>query len=239
MKTRWLAVGAAAMLLLAACNNAEPTPNPELAFCDSLDALDQSVADVEAMSADSTVDDVESGMEAVEAAAATVKDTAGDLAESQVEAIDAAAQELADYRGTIEGTETVEEVIAGFADQVVALKAARQQAGETHCGLVQAEAAASQAAEQIDAAASQAAEALASCPARARRITRFLSPTGNEAEQLDRVRSIRAHERSISHGHRTDLSCWSSGSSIPISTARSSRRSSVFARATRSASSTA
>ena len=160
MKTRWLAVGAAAMLLLAACNNAEPTPNPELAFCDSVDALAQSVADLEALGADSTVEEVEAGLEAVEAAAATVKETAGDLAESQVEAIEAAAQELADYRGTIEDTATVEEVIAGFADQVVALKAARQQAGEAHCGLVQAEAAASQAAEAIDAAASQAAEAV-------------------------------------------------------------------------------
>ena len=162
MKTRWLAVGAAAMLLLAACNNAEPTPNPELAFCDSLDTLAQSVADVEAFGADATVDEVQSGLEAVGVAAADVKDAAGTLAETQVEAIEAAAQEIADYRGTIEGTETVEEVIAGFADQVVALKAARQQAGEAHCGLAQAEAAASQAAAQVDAAASQAAEALAS-----------------------------------------------------------------------------
>ena len=148
MKTRWLAVGAAAMLVLAACNNAEPTPNPELAFCDSVDALAQSVADLEALGADSTVEEVETGLEAVEAAAATVKESAGDLAESQVEAIEAAAQELADYRGTIEDTATVEEVIAGFADQVVALKTARQQAGEAHCGVVQAEAAASQAAEE-------------------------------------------------------------------------------------------
>ena len=135
MKTRWLAVGAAAMLLLAACNNSEPTPNPELAFCDSLDTLAQSVADVEAFGADATVDEVQSGLEAVGVAAADVKDAAGTLAETQVEAIDVPRPRSSPTTAArSEGTETVEEVIAGFADQVVALKAARQQAGEAHCG---------------------------------------------------------------------------------------------------------
>jgi len=146
MRTRWLAAGAAALLVLAACNNAEPTPDPELAFCDSLDALAQSVAAVEALDTDATVDEVESSLEAVEAAAADVREQAGDLAESQVDAIEAAANELADYRSTIEGTETIEQVIQGFADQVVAIKAALQEAGQVHCGLAEAEAAASQAA---------------------------------------------------------------------------------------------
>jgi hypothetical protein len=58
--------------------------------------------------------------------------------------------------------------MAGFADQVVALKAAQLEAGQAHCGLEEAQAAASQAAEALDAAASQVAEALASiaraCP---------------------------------------------------------------------------
>jgi len=146
MRTRWLAAGAAALLMLAACNNAEPTPNPELAFCDSLDALGQSVAALDELGADSTVDEVTASLEAVEAAAADVREQAGDLADSQVDAIESAANELADYRGTIEGTETIEQVIQGFADQVAALKAARQEAGQVHCGLAEAEAAASQAA---------------------------------------------------------------------------------------------
>lgn len=149
MRVRWLAAGSAAVLLLAACNNAEPTPNPELAFCDSLEVLAQSVAAFDKLDAQSTVDDVQAGMEAVEEAAGNVRDAAGDLADSQVEAIQTAADELRDYRETLDGSETVEQVVAGFADQVVALKAARLEAGQAHCGLAEAQAAASQAAEAL------------------------------------------------------------------------------------------
>jgi hypothetical protein len=158
IRTRWLAAGSAAVLLLAACNDAQPTPSPELAFCDSLDTLAQSVASLQELDAQSTVDEVQEGIEAVGTAAQGVRDAAGDLAQSQMEAIQTAADELRDYGDTIEGSETIEQVIAGLAEQIAALQAARLEAGTVHCGLAEAQAAASAVAEQVEAAASAAAE---------------------------------------------------------------------------------
>jgi len=162
MRTRWLAAGATAVLVLAACNNAEPTPNPELAFCDSLETLAGAVATVDELNAQSTVDDVQTAIEGVTTAAAGVRESANDLAESQVDAIESAADELKSYGESIEGSETVEQAIAGLGEQIAAVKAARQEAGQAHCGLVEAQAAASSAAEQIDAAQSAAAEQIGS-----------------------------------------------------------------------------
>ncbi len=176
MRTRTLALAGVVALALAGCRSATPTPDPTLAFCDSLKTLAASVATLEQVNASSTVDDVQADLAALQSAVAEVKETAGTLAQDQVAQIQAAAQQLADFGETVEGSETLGEVATSFAQQVAALKAARAQAGTVHCGeaeidaaasaavveasaaVVEVEASASAAAEEIEAEASALAE---------------------------------------------------------------------------------
>ena len=154
-----MAVGASVLLLfVAACDEAEPTPDPALAFCDSLEVLAESVAALDALDVNATVEDVQTDVEAVSADAADVKDAAGDLAESQYEAIESAVEELQSYTDNIDETETIEQVLQGLATQVADIKAARVEAGTVHCGLTEADAAAQEAEATIEAAASAAAD---------------------------------------------------------------------------------
>jgi chemotaxis protein histidine kinase CheA len=166
MTKKYLAAGAALILLFAvACNEEEPTPDPALAFCDSLQTLAGSIEDLEALGPSSTVEDVQNGVDAVSEAAGEVRDSAADLAESQVEAIESAVSDLEGYRDDISDDETIADVIEGLAAQVAAVKQARAEAGQVACGEEEAEAAVEEAQataeavqEEAEAAASEAAE---------------------------------------------------------------------------------
>jgi hypothetical protein len=165
MTKKHLAVGASLLLLFAvACDEEEPTPDPALAFCDSLQTLAGSIEDLEALGPDSTVEDVQGGVDAVSEAAGEVRESAADLAESQVEAIESAVADLESYRDSISEDETVADVIEGLAAQVAAVKQARAEAGQVACGEEEAEAAVEEAQataaavqEEAEAAASEAA----------------------------------------------------------------------------------
>jgi hypothetical protein len=166
MTKKYLAIGSALVLLFAvACDEEEPTPDPALAFCDSLQALAGSIEDLEALGPSSTVEDVQNGVDAVSEAAGEVRDNAADLAESQVEAIESAVSDLEGYRDGISEDATIAEVIEGLAAQVAAVKQARAEAGQVACGEEEVEAAVEEAQatveaaqEEAEAAASEAAE---------------------------------------------------------------------------------
>jgi hypothetical protein len=170
--------GAATMLAVAACatRTAQPTPNPEVAFCDSLQALAQSVEAVEALGLDSTVQEVQESVQGVETAAGNTVSAAGTLAQSQVDAIEAAVQNLADFREGIEETDTVEQVLQSLAADIAAIKKARAEAGTAHCGEVEASEAASAAASQVAAEESAAASQVAAEESQAAEAIESLRP---------------------------------------------------------------
>lgn len=151
-----LTAGAVALLVLAACSNAEPTPDPKVAFCDSLRTLSSSVKDFRALGANDTVEDVQTSAAAVKTAAEAVKTAAGNLAESEVATIQTAAGELESAVGDIDPEDTVAEAVTSLAPQARAFHQSVSAAHETHCGaaLLEAEAtAAAEAAASLQAAA--------------------------------------------------------------------------------------
>ena len=143
MKTKLIALGAASLLLfaVAACDDEE---NPEVAFCELLVALTTSVADLDALDPNSSVDDYNAAVDAVSEAVTNVKDSAGDLAEEQVQAIESAVDDLKGYRDDLDGSESVAQAVQGSAPALAAIQAARDEAGTVNC----AEAAAEEAAEE-------------------------------------------------------------------------------------------
>jgi hypothetical protein len=165
MNRSLLAVGAAAMLVLAACNESEPTPDPKVAFCDSLRTLASSVQDFRALGAENTIEEIEAGAASVKDAADAVKDAAGSLSDAQVDDIEAAADDLQAAVDDISSDATVVEAVQSLVPQLLALRTSINDVGELSCGAVLLEAEASAAVEQAAAQASAIAGAAASLAA--------------------------------------------------------------------------
>ena len=162
MKSRLTVLGAAVLLMAAACNNAEPTPDPTVAFCDSLKTLGTAVADFKKLDAQSTIEDIQTGAEAVKSDFDAFKTAAGNLANDQVKAIEDAVSELQTAVENVPDTDTVEQAVQSLVPQIEAVEAARAEAGSAQCGEVAVEAAASAAADAASAAADAADAAKAS-----------------------------------------------------------------------------
>jgi len=160
-----LAVGAAALLVLAGCNDSQPTPDPKVAFCDSLRTLASSVQDLRALGAGNTIEEIQSGASSVKDAADAVKEAAGSLAGAQVDDIEAAADDLRAAVDDISSDSTVIEAVQTLVPQFLALRTSINDVGELNCGAVLLEAEASAAVEQAGAQASAIAEAAATLKA--------------------------------------------------------------------------
>jgi uncharacterized lipoprotein NlpE involved in copper resistance len=162
-KSRLAALAAAAILVLAACNNdAEPTPDPQLAFCDSAASLGAAVVNFRALDAQDTITDIQTSGQAVQAAFQALKTSAGNLAESQASDIESAVADLQSAVGSIPDSDTVDQALASLAPQVEALTQAINDAGDTNCKAVLIQTQASTAVDQAQAAAaSMAADASA------------------------------------------------------------------------------
>ena len=186
MKKTIIALGASALLLVAAaCDEAEPTPDPALTFCDSVEAMAASVEALEGLGIDNTVEEVEAGIDAVAEAAAAVKDSAGDLAESQAEAIEDAVAELQSFRDTIEDDQTIAEVLASLADDVAAVRQARIEAGTVHCGYEEAEAAVEEVESTVEEAAEEAEAAAEDAASEVQEdVEEAVDEAGAEAEEM-------------------------------------------------------
>ncbi len=176
MHLKLLALGAASLLLFAACDNAEPTPNPEVAFCDSLQTLTAAVVDMEKLGPTDTVDEVQSGAIAVQDAFQSFKSAAGELAESEVAAIESAAADLKFAAESVDTNDTVVAALDSLTPQIRALKKAGVQAGTAQCGLVEAQEAASAAAEAVELVAADAQTAVESAAADAQAAIESAAP---------------------------------------------------------------
>jgi uncharacterized phage infection (PIP) family protein YhgE len=165
MNRSLLAVGAAALLVLAACNESEPTPDPNVAFCDSLRTLASSVQDFRALGAENTIEEIEAGASSVKDAADAVKEAASSLSDAQVDDIESAADDLRAAVDDISSEATVVEAVQSLVPQLLALRTSINDVGELKCGAVLLEAEASAAVEQVEAEASAITEAAASLKA--------------------------------------------------------------------------
>lgn len=74
--------------MLAVCNESTPTPDPKVAFCDSLRTLASSVQDLRALGAGNTIEEIQAGTSSVTDAAEAVREAASSLTGSQVEDIE-------------------------------------------------------------------------------------------------------------------------------------------------------
>jgi hypothetical protein len=150
MYARLAVIGAAVLLVAAACNNATPTPDPTVAFCDSLKTLATAVVDFKKLDAQSTIEDIQTSAATVKSDFDAFKTAAGSLASDQVKAIQSAVNELQTAVKNVPDTDTVEQALQSLLPQVQAVEAARAEAGQANCGEVAAEAAASTAAQAAD-----------------------------------------------------------------------------------------
>jgi hypothetical protein len=162
MRSRYAVFGAAVLLVAAACNNAEPTPDPTVAFCDSLKTLGTAVVDFRKLDAQSTIEEIQTSAEAVKSDFDAFKTAAGNLASDQVKAIEDAVGELQSAAQAIPDTDTVEQAIQALMPQIEAVEAARAEAGTANCGEVAVEAKASAAAAAVDEAKASVEAALES-----------------------------------------------------------------------------
>jgi hypothetical protein len=188
MKSHLAVLGAAVLLVAAACNNATPTPDPTVAFCDSLKTLTTAVADFKKLDAQSTIEDIQTSAAAVKSDFDAFKTAAGSLASDQVKAIESAVSELQTAVKNVPDTDTVEQALQSLRPQIQAVEAARAEAGQANCGEVAAQAAASAAAEAVgsakaglEAQASAAAAAVGSAKASLKAAVESLVPGASPA----------------------------------------------------------
>lgn len=168
MMIRPIALSMIAIVAVAACNNdAEPTPDPALAFCDSAKSLASAVVSFGGLGGQDSIQDIQTSAEAVQAAFQAMRTSAGTLAESEVNAIEEAADEFRSAVEAVPDTDTVDQALASLAPQVAALREAINEAGDTNCRTVLIEEAASDAATAEATAAAEAAEAVGTAEAQA------------------------------------------------------------------------
>ena len=191
MKGRLAALAVAGVFIVAACgDDAEPTPDPAVAFCDSAASLAAAVVNFRQMDGRDTIEDIQTSGEAVRAAVQALETSAQNLADSQVQDIQDAAAELQSAVEAIPDTDTVDQALASLAPQVAALRAAVNAAGETNCARVLVREEASIAAEEAQAAeasmeaeaSAAASEAEATMEAAASEVEATMEAAGSEAE---------------------------------------------------------
>jgi ABC-type glycerol-3-phosphate transport system substrate-binding protein len=94
---RLVAVLAVIALSLAACGSSSSgsaTPDPTLAFCPALDAYGRSLAKLEALTPDATVDEYQAAVADAKTQLAALRAVAGPFAGAQIDSLQTAQQQL-------------------------------------------------------------------------------------------------------------------------------------------------
>jgi outer membrane murein-binding lipoprotein Lpp len=132
MKTLILILAALALLALAGC--ASQTPEEATAeFCASLQAFDDSVKQLEQITPDNTVGEVNQAREEVADAWQQVTRSAENLTEVRVESIENTWKNLEQTIGAISNRDTIAEAAASVTASAAAVRAAVDEVGSVTC----------------------------------------------------------------------------------------------------------
>lgn len=109
---------------LAACSNSETQEEAESAVCTSLAQVKTAAAGVKALTATSTIDEVQSAQKALESAIEGLKANAADLNQADLVALESAGDDIQKAVADVSGSDTLGEAAASIKASTTALDAA-------------------------------------------------------------------------------------------------------------------
>lgn len=134
VRTRWVAAFATVMLLgvLAACGGEDENPTEAAAqLCEALAALEVSVNEVAALTADSTIDEVEAAQDNVQNSYEQVEDLAEDVEDIRIDELSSAFEDLNQTLDGIDAGMPISEASALIQEDVTAVQTAWTQLFES------------------------------------------------------------------------------------------------------------
>jgi heat shock protein HslJ len=132
MRNLILILAVLALIGLAGCGRQTPE-EATAAFCASLQAFGESLDQLDQVTPDTTVGDLEQAREQVARARQQVAQAAEDLAEARVDSIEAAWQDLERTVDSISNRDTLAEAAASVAASAAAVRAAIGEVGSATC----------------------------------------------------------------------------------------------------------
>lgn len=127
-----VAVLAVALLSLSACS--ESTEDKEAAACDAYATFQSAAADLDALTLESTVDEISAARRAAANAYEDLENAADEVAEARSGELEEAIEALEDAVENIDGSATLPAAAASLQEEVAAVRAARDNlAAELSC----------------------------------------------------------------------------------------------------------
>jgi branched-chain amino acid transport system substrate-binding protein len=121
----------AATLVLAACSDDDDEPSTgeaQAAFCADLDSLDTALVALGALTAQSSVDDLQSARDDVQSALDDVQSSAADVSDAKIDTLESAYDDLSSAIDDVPGEDTLGEALASLQPQIDAVNAAWDEA---------------------------------------------------------------------------------------------------------------
>jgi hypothetical protein len=122
-----VAVLAASMSFAVACDDDEPSEEEAMeVLCGDVERLEASLADFDALTGESNLDEVQDARDAVNEAVEDVRSSAEDVADARVDEIESAHESLRDAVDDLDGDQSVAAALDSLREEVAGVSEARE-----------------------------------------------------------------------------------------------------------------